>query len=154
MYFNLRFRISVFYGLHSYSVIFKNILSSWSFLFFPSSSFFFLISHLSFFLSLLSSFFFFSQFAPVPQFGLPFPKSAAPALPHFLLPCSDVSEIQKKKKKKPAQMWFLFNMSSTDADDATINFRAEIAISKRPQSSLDPPPLQTPPNPPHITTAY
>ena len=28
----------------------------------------------------------FSQFASFPQFGLPFPKSAAPVLPHFLLP--------------------------------------------------------------------
>ena len=35
------------------------------------------------------SFFFllFSKFASFPQFGLPFPKSAAPVLPHFLLPC-------------------------------------------------------------------
>ena len=43
------------YDLHSYSVSFKNTLSSSYFLFFPSSSFFlssvFLISHLSFFLS-------------------------------------------------------------------------------------------------------
>ena len=49
--------------------------------------FFFLISHLSFFLSLFSSLFFFFQFTSFPQFGLPFPQSAAPVLPHFLLPC-------------------------------------------------------------------
>ena len=58
-----------------------------SFLFFPSSSFsfplFFLIS-LSYFLF----FSLFSQFSSFPQFGLPFPKSVAPVLPHFLLPCN------------------------------------------------------------------
>ena len=81
------------YDLHSYSIFFlKNILSSSSFLFFPSSysftfSSFFLISHLPFFFfPYFSLFFFFSQFASFPQFGLPFPKSAAPVLPHFLLP--------------------------------------------------------------------
>ena len=64
MYSNLRFRIS-YYDLHSYSIIFKNILSSSSFLFCPSfSSFsfhfssFFLISHLSFFFSFLIFLFF------------------------------------------------------------------------------------------------
>ena len=71
----------------------KNMLPSSSFLFFPSSNSFtfhlfssFLIC--LFFLSLFFSFFFFSQFASFPQFGLPFPESAAPVLPHFLLPCT------------------------------------------------------------------
>ena len=87
--FNLRFRI---YDLHSYSILFKNILSSSSFLFFPSSYYFPFIyfphfPFVFFFLSLFSSFFFFSQIASFPQFCLPFPKSAAPVLPHFLLPC-------------------------------------------------------------------
>ena len=35
---------------------------------------------------LIFLFFSFSQFASFPQFSLPFPKSAAPVLPHFLLP--------------------------------------------------------------------
>ena len=73
--------LNIFYSLSS-------ILSSSS-----SSSYFplfslFLFFFLPFFFSFPSSFphFFFSQFASFPQFGLPFPKSAAPVLPHFLLP--------------------------------------------------------------------
>ena len=89
MHFNLRFRIS--YLRSSYDNL-KNILSSSSFLFFPSSfSFsFHLFPHFPFVLlsfPIFLFFFFFSQFALFPQFGLPFPKSAAPVLPHFLLPC-------------------------------------------------------------------
>ena len=51
-----------FYDLHSYSIICKNILSSSSFLFFPSSYFPLIFSsfpQLPFFLSLFSSFFLF-----------------------------------------------------------------------------------------------
>ena len=74
---------------------FKNILSSSSSLFFPSSwSFSFLFfPHFPFvpFSFLISSFFPLSQFASFPQFGLPLPKSAAPVLPHFLLPCPTIS---------------------------------------------------------------
>ena len=92
----LKFTITFFlyiYDLHSYSIIFKNILSSLSFLSFPSSSSFtfHLFPHFPFvlfFFPYFPLFFFFSQFASFPQFGLPFPKSAAPVLPHFLLPCA------------------------------------------------------------------
>ena len=55
------------------------------FLFFFLSSFF-LISLCPVFLLLFSFFLPFSQFLSFPQFSLPFPKSAAPVLPHFLLP--------------------------------------------------------------------
>ena len=88
-----------FVYLHNDSTIFKHILFLvvypffFFFFFFLLSSFFpvsllfpppffFLISP-SFLLFLIFSF---SQFASFPQFGLPFPKSAAPVLPHFLLP--------------------------------------------------------------------
>ena len=47
--------------------------------------------------------FYFSQFAPFPQFCLPFPKSAAPVLPHFLLPWV----IQKPKK---THLWAKIHM--------------------------------------------
>ena len=88
--FKLRFRIS--YLRSSYDN-FKNILSSSSFLFFPSS---FSFSFIFFLIPICSFIFphfplFFSQFASFPQFGLPFPKSAAPVLPHFLLPWAAVS---------------------------------------------------------------
>ena len=89
IFLTMSFSFSILY-LQSYPMIFKNILSSSSFLFFPSSSSssisFLLFPYFSFVLSLFSSFFS-SQFALFPQFGLPFPKSAAPVLPHFLLPC-------------------------------------------------------------------
>ena len=74
--------------LHSYSIIFKNILSSSPFLFFPSSSSFSFPLFSSFQFCPFFSYFFSSQFASFPQFDLPFPKSAAPVLPHFLLPWS------------------------------------------------------------------
>ena len=51
------------------------------FLFFFFLSFFLISPFFSYFP--LFSFFLFASF---PQFGLPFPKSAAPVLPHFLLP--------------------------------------------------------------------
>ena len=66
--------------LYSYFIICKNILSL-PFLFFPSSSSFFFTFFPHFPLS-------FSLLAPFPQFGLPFPKSVAPMLPDFLLPCT------------------------------------------------------------------
>ena len=82
------------YDLHtkSYSIIFKNILSSSSLLFFPSSySFPFILfpnfPFVFFFPHFPFLFFFFSLFASFPEFGLPFPKSAAPVLSHFLLLC-------------------------------------------------------------------
>ena len=77
--------------LHGYSMVLKNIFSSSSFPFFPSSSsfaflFFPHFPFISFFFPNFPLFFSFSQFEPFPQFGLPFPKSTAPVLPHFLLP--------------------------------------------------------------------
>ena len=83
MYSNLLlFRI---YEIHSYSIIFKNILSSSSFLFFPSSPSF------SFHLHLFSSF-------PICPFSFPYFPLFFPNLHHFLdlvchflrapLPCS------------------------------------------------------------------
>ena len=83
--------------LHSYSIIFLRMSSPrclsfsfplsplFPFLFFPHFSFF--LFFFLFFLFLFFSFFPFSQFVSFPQFSLPFPKSAAPVLPHFLLPC-------------------------------------------------------------------
>ena len=65
--------------------------------------FFFLISHFSFFLSLFSSLFSFFQFASFPQFGLPFPESAAPVLPHSLLPCRDL--------KSALSIWYIKSLS-------------------------------------------
>ena len=94
IFLKMYFSFSILY-LHSYSMIFKNILSSLSFLFFPSSSFSFLFfphfPFVHFFFFPIFLFFLFSQFASFPQSGLPFPKSAAPVLPHFLLPWCCVS---------------------------------------------------------------
>ena len=80
--------------LHSYSIILR-ISSprrlSFSFplpLLFPFL--FFLIFLLSLFFFSYFPFFPFSQFVSFPQFSLPFPKSAAPVLPHFLLPCMEL----------------------------------------------------------------
>ena len=50
---------------------------------------FLIFPHFPFVLISFSCFPFFSQFASFPQFGLLFPKSAAPVLPHFLLPWPD-----------------------------------------------------------------
>ena len=88
--FNLRLRIS-YLRSSQLLYIFKEyiVLVVFPFLFLFISfylSSFFLISHLLFFFPYFPLFFFFSQFASFPQFGLPFPKSAAPVLPHFLLP--------------------------------------------------------------------
>ena len=97
--YNSVFRI---YDIHIYSITFKNILSLSSFLFFPSSYSFSFNSFphfpFVFFLSLFSSFFsFFSQFVSFPQFGLPFPKSDAPVLRHFLLPCLGFTDIESDR---------------------------------------------------------
>ena len=76
--------------LHSYYMIFKECFVLVVFPSFPLPLLFLspfsLFSFCSFFLSLFSSFFSCSQVASFPQYGLPFPKSAAPVLPHFLLP--------------------------------------------------------------------
>ena len=99
---------------HSYSIILR-ISSHRRLSFFDSSSsfsfpLFFLISLFSRF-SFLTFFFSFSHFVSFPQISLPFPKSAAPVLPHFLLPwkipilvdpkqISVVFKSEKQKKKK------------------------------------------------------
>ena len=47
-----------------------------------------------------SCFPFFPQFASFPQFGLLFPKSAAPVLPHFLLPWKKKEEEEEEEEKE------------------------------------------------------
>ena len=88
MFSALRFRI--FIGTH---IIFLRMSSPrrlsfsfplpllFSFPLFPHFSF------VPFFFSYFPLFSPFSQFVSFPQFSLPFPKSAAPVLPYFLLPC-------------------------------------------------------------------
>ena len=104
---------NVFWGpapyLHNVSTIFKTYFFPCHLSFFPLPLLFpFLFSPLFThfpFLSLASSLFLFFQFASFPQFGLPFPKSAAPVLPHFLLPCSHFwSSDQNLKNQFPKRI--------------------------------------------------
>ena len=93
MFFALRFRIFIV------TLSFLRISSPRRFHFFFPSSFSFsfpFFPHFSF-VHFFFSYFPSPQFAPFPQFSLPFPTSGAPVLPHFLLPWYQYTYQWRKK---------------------------------------------------------